>query len=104
MERIGIHKQKWATEFGRGFYRGRRTRPSSSVIVAWYKWEVLKENVGESGGIHFYNPLTTDYQLTDVTFQKDTMEPIYCVSGSLAHKRLKYRIKSDFLPPLLQRR
>lgn len=55
------------------------TVPTGEAIV-WYKWKVLQENVGEPGGIHFYNPFTTDYQLVDVTFQKDTMSPIKCVS------------------------
>ena len=56
------------------------TVPTGSVIV-WYKWQVLQEDIGNPGGIHFYNPITTDYEIVDVTSQKDTIGPIQCISS-----------------------
>lgn len=53
--------------------------PTGSVI-SWYKWKVLQEDLGDPGGLHFYNSISTSYQLVDVTSQKDTIGPIECVS------------------------
>ena len=56
------------------------TVPTGNVVV-WYKWQVLQEDIGNPGGIHFYNPITTDYEIVDVTSQKDTIGPIQCISS-----------------------
>ena len=49
-------------------------------VISWYKWKVLQKDSG-STGLHFYNPVTTNYQIVDVTSQKDTIGPINCVSS-----------------------
>ena len=49
-------------------------------VISWYKWKVLQEDSG-STGLHFYNPVTTTFQIVDVTSQKDTIGPINCVSS-----------------------
>ena len=56
------------------------TVPTGNVVV-WYKWQVLQEDIGNPGGIYFYNPITTDYEIVDVTSQKDTIGPIQCISS-----------------------
>ena len=49
-------------------------------VVAWYKWNVLQENMGYPGGLHFFNPLTTSYEIVDVTSQMDPVEQITCLT------------------------
>ena len=44
--------------------------PTGNVIV-WYNWRVMNKEISEPGGLKFYNPLTTYYQLVDVTSQMD---------------------------------
>lgn len=56
------------------------TVPTGNVVV-WYTWQVLQENIGNPGGIHIYNPVTTSYEIVDVTSQKDTIGPIECISS-----------------------
>jgi len=56
------------------------TVPTGNVVV-WYRWQVLQENIGNPGGVNFYNPITTDYEIVDVTSQKDTIGPIQCISS-----------------------
>ena len=56
------------------------TVPTGSVVV-WYIWQVLQEFMGIPGGVHFYNPITSSYEIIDVTSQKDTIGPIECISS-----------------------
>ena len=56
------------------------TVPTGNVVV-WYNWQVLQEDMGSPGGVHFYNSLTTSYEIVDVTSQKDTIGPIECISS-----------------------
>ena len=56
------------------------TVPTGNV-VAWYTWQVLQEDMGNPGGVHFYNSITTSYEIVDVTSQKDTIGPIECISS-----------------------
>ena len=43
--------------------------PTGNVIT-WYKWGVLQKNYGDPG-LHFYNTISTTYQINDINNQKD---------------------------------
>jgi len=60
------------------------TVPTGNV-VAWYKWNVLQEDMGYPGGLHFYNPLTTTAEIVDVTSQMDPVNQINCVTLDKQH-------------------
>jgi hypothetical protein len=58
---------------------GKISVPTGNVVV-WYSWRVMHTEVSEPGGLKFYNPITTGYQLVDVTSQKDEIKDIHCVT------------------------
>lgn len=55
------------------------TVPTGNVVV-WYKWQKMQKEVGAPGGVYFYNPMTTDYQIVDVTSQMDAIKNIEVVT------------------------
>jgi len=55
------------------------TVPTGNVVV-WYKWQKMQKEVGAPGGVYFYNALTTDYQIVDVTSQMDAIKNIEVVT------------------------
>ena len=56
------------------------TVPTGNVVV-WYKWQKMQKEVGPPGGVYFYNPLTTEYQIVDVTSQMDEIKNIEVVTS-----------------------
>lgn len=56
------------------------TVPTGNVVV-WYKWQKMQKDVGPPGGVYFYNPLTTEYQIVDVTSQMDEISNIEVVTS-----------------------